>query len=141
MLADREQVHQEAHLRAHRIDHTCARFQMPERPLQVAVDTQLAQVGTELHESGDTGEAGIWLTPVDLSRVWTPHRSTPLMAVSALAASYVPTHLPGASRVFESCFHTPIRGAREAFFSSTESILSTINLDFAARSDANSRIK
>jgi transposase len=123
VLANREQIHQEAHLRAERVDDPCTPLQVTEGLAQLAVDAELPEVGAESHEPGHTGQSLIDVPAPDPSRVRSAHRSSSLVTVSALAARNVPTHLPGASRVLPRLHRHQIGCAREALLSSRETIL------------------
>jgi hypothetical protein len=97
-LADSSRVHQQAHLRLHRVDDHGARLEPPEAGAQLFVHAQVAEEASEAGQPTVRGQTGVWGAGADVAGVGTPDPLAATAAISALASHRISAHLLGARR-------------------------------------------
>nr|WP_231864784.1 hypothetical protein [Sorangium cellulosum] len=119
LLAGERAVHQQAHLRSHRVDDRAAGLQPGEPAAKGRVDAELADEGAERSKPCDARQVLLRGLDVNPGRVWPP--DSPLVPPVAfpLEPELASTHLGGARRVPSFGHSNPHGSPRRAFISST----------------------
>jgi hypothetical protein len=101
MLTDRRRVHQQPHLRFHRVDDHRTGLEVSELIAQRLVNAEIANERAEPGETAVAGQPRVCLPGVDITGVSATDSARSALAISALASERISTHLLGARR---GCF-------------------------------------
>jgi hypothetical protein len=98
MLTDRRRVHEQPHLRFHRVDDHRTGLEVSELIAQRLVDAEIANERTETGETAVAGQPRVCLSGVDIAGVSAADSARSAVPISALASERISTHLLGARR-------------------------------------------
>jgi len=107
-------VEQKPQLCLHRVDHQDAALEAKEETSELRVDSLPSAKAAEAREAGDAGERRVVLPSMDARRIGATDALVAAIAIPALAATHVPTHLMDARRVRCSCSHQTRQRTRRA---------------------------